>query len=127
MLHILFIAIKVLVFLLLPATGLLLLLYLGRAYCEVVAFANAMSDELSYAAAHAVKSARKIVVLVVGVTLIIVGVAMMVLPGPATVVIPLGLALLGTEFLWARRLFNYIIDEARTAVRYFTGREEEKE
>ena len=32
----------------------------------------------------------------------IIGVAMIVLPGPAVVVIPLGLAILGTEFLWAR-------------------------
>ena len=29
--------------------------------------------------------------------------AMVVLPGPAIVVIPLGLSILATEFLWARR------------------------
>jgi hypothetical protein len=50
------------------------------------------------------KQARRIVVLVVGVTILIVGVIMIVAPGPAVVVIPLGLAVLATEFVWARRL-----------------------
>ena len=111
----------------LPATGLILLLSLGRAYMEVIAFANAMADDLSYGARYAVKNARKILVLVVGVTIVIIGVAMMVLPGPATVVIPLGLALLGTEFLWARRLLKYILDEAKAAVNHLTGHSADEE
>jgi hypothetical protein len=40
-----------------------------------------------------------------------VGVFMIVLPGPATVVIPLGLAILATEFLWARRLLNRLKEQ----------------
>jgi tellurite resistance protein TerC len=47
--------------------------------------------------------ARKIVVAVIGGTVILVGITMIVLPGPAILVIPLGLAILATEFLWARR------------------------
>ena len=47
--------------------------------------------------------ARKPVVAVVGGTVMLIGVAMIVLPGPAFIVIPLGLAILATEFLWARR------------------------
>jgi hypothetical protein len=31
---------------------------------------------------------------------------MVVLPGPAFLVIPLGLAILATEFVWARHLLN---------------------
>jgi uncharacterized protein (TIGR02611 family) len=50
------------------------------------------------------KQAKRIVILVVGVTLVIVGIVMIVAPGPAIVVIPLGLAVLATEFVWARRL-----------------------
>lgn len=46
--------------------------------------------------------ARRIVVLVVGVTVMLVGVIMIVTPGPAFVVIPLGLAILSIEFAWAR-------------------------
>jgi tellurite resistance protein TerC len=33
---------------------------------------------------------------------------MIVLPGPAVVVIPIGLAVLGTEFIWARRLLRRV-------------------
>jgi uncharacterized protein (TIGR02611 family) len=45
---------------------------------------------------------RRVVVAVIGGTVLLVGIAMIVLPGPAVVVIPLGLAVLATEFLWAR-------------------------
>lgn len=52
------------------------------------------------------RHARRLVVLVVGVTVLLVGVVMVVLPGPAVVVIPLGLAILATEFVWAARLLK---------------------
>jgi tellurite resistance protein TerC len=35
-----------------------------------------------------------------------IGLAMVVLPGPAIVVIPAGLAILATEFAWARYLLR---------------------
>jgi magnesium-transporting ATPase (P-type) len=47
--------------------------------------------------------ARRIVIAVTGGTVLLVGIAMVVLPGPAILVIPLGLAILATEFLWAKR------------------------
>jgi len=40
---------------------------------------------------------------VVGATILLIGVALLVLPGPAFVVIPVGLAILATEYAWARR------------------------
>ena len=46
----------------------------------------------------------RLVVGVIGGTMLAVGIAMLVLPGPAFVLIPLGLAILATEFVWARRL-----------------------
>ena len=46
--------------------------------------------------------ARRIAVLTVGGTLLAVGIAMIVAPGPAIIVIPIGLAVLGLEFAWAR-------------------------
>jgi uncharacterized protein (TIGR02611 family) len=49
---------------------------------------------------------RRIAVGVVGFSVLMVGVAMLVLPGPAVIVIPLGLAILATEFVWARSLLN---------------------
>jgi len=45
----------------------------------------------------------RIIAAVIGGTVLLLGIAMIVLPGPAVVVIPLGLAVLGTEFIWARR------------------------
>jgi len=46
---------------------------------------------------------RKLMIAVMGGSVLLVGVVMIVLPGPAIIVIPLGLAILATEFLWARR------------------------
>lgn len=46
--------------------------------------------------------ARRIVITLSGFTVLAVGVAMIVLPGPAFLVIPAGLAILGLEFAWAR-------------------------
>ncbi len=47
-------------------------------------------------------------VLIVGMFLLIVGIIMIFTPGPAIVFIPAGLALLATEFLWARRLLQRV-------------------
>ncbi|ASV73192.1 Inner membrane protein YrbG, predicted calcium/sodium:proton antiporter [Thermogutta terrifontis] len=49
---------------------------------------------------------RRIVITIVGLTLLLVGVIMIVAPGPATLVIPMGLAILGLEYAWARRLLK---------------------
>lgn len=48
------------------------------------------------------KLARRIVIAVIGSTIVLVGVIMLVTPGPALVVIPLGLAVLALEFAWAK-------------------------
>ena len=48
-------------------------------------------------------SLRKLIVATIGGTVLLLGVALIVLPGPAFIVIPIGLAILATEFAWARR------------------------
>ena len=48
------------------------------------------------------KLARRIVVGVVGTTVLLLGIIMIVTPGPGLVVIPIGLAILSIEFAWAR-------------------------
>lgn len=48
------------------------------------------------------KIARRIVITVAGATVVLVGVVMLVAPGPAFIVIPAGLAILSVEFAWAR-------------------------
>ncbi|HXF18736.1 MAG TPA: PGPGW domain-containing protein [Burkholderiales bacterium] len=54
------------------------------------------------------RTAKRIVVAVIGGTITLVGVAMIVLPGPAFIVIPLGLSILATEFIWAKRWLQKI-------------------
>jgi uncharacterized protein (TIGR02611 family) len=46
---------------------------------------------------------KRIIVTVVGGTVLIFGLILIVTPGPAVLVIPVGLAILGTEYAWARR------------------------
>jgi tellurite resistance protein TerC len=48
------------------------------------------------------RMAKRIAIGIVGGSVLIVGIAMIVLPGPAFVVIPVGLGILGLEFAWAR-------------------------
>ncbi len=58
------------------------------------------------AGAMSLPAIRRIVVTVIGFSVLCVGVAMIVLPGPAVVVIPLGLAILASEYAWARNLLQ---------------------
>ena len=52
---------------------------------------------------------------VVGFTLLLGGIAMLVLPGPAFVVIPVGLAILALEFAWANSALERAILEGEKA------------
>jgi tellurite resistance protein TerC len=65
---------------------------------------------------------RKLIVGVIGVTILLLGVAMIVLPGPAFIVIPAGLAILATEFAWAR----LAVRRARMMIAKARGRESGK-
>ncbi len=54
------------------------------------------------------KRIKRIIIGIVGATVLLIGVALLVLPGPAFLVIPLGLGILATEFVWARRLLRKV-------------------
>lgn len=54
------------------------------------------------------KQIKRIIVAVVGFTILLIGIALLVLPGPAFIVIPLGLGILATEFIWARRMLKKV-------------------
>ncbi|MDO8519089.1 MAG: PGPGW domain-containing protein [Deltaproteobacteria bacterium] len=74
-------------------------------------------------------AARRLVIIVFGLTLFLIGIAMILLPGPAIVVIPLSLAVLGTEFLWARKLlkrFQHETDRLKKFSRSFFKKKDEK-
>ncbi len=47
---------------------------------------------------------RKVAVAIAGGCVVALGIVLIVLPGPAIVVIPFGVAILATEFAWAERL-----------------------
>ena len=54
-------------------------------------------------------------VVVAGVLILLTGIAMLALPGPAFVVIPIGLAILALEFTWAERLLETALEKAADA------------
>jgi uncharacterized protein (TIGR02611 family) len=54
------------------------------------------------------KKLKRLFVAVIGSTILLIGIAMIVLPGPAIVVIPIGLGILATEFAWARRVLEIV-------------------
>jgi len=64
-------------------------------------------------------SLRKLIIAIIGGTVLLIGVALIVLPGPAFIVIPIGLAILATEFAWARRA----VHRARAMIAKARGRE----
>ncbi len=66
--------------------------------------------------------ARRIVVGVFGGTLLLIGIAMVVLPGPAIIVVPLGLGVLGLEFAWARHWLRKLRTTASDMVDRVRGR-----
>jgi tellurite resistance protein TerC len=55
---------------------------------------------------------RKIIIASLGMSVLLIGAAMVFLPGPAIVVIPAGLAILATEFAWARALLRKLKEKA---------------
>lgn len=59
------------------------------------------------------KQAKRVIVIVIGFTILVIGIVLIVLPGPATLVIPIALAILATEFVWARRLLIRFKRETR--------------
>ena len=67
-----------------------------------------------------IKLVRRVIVSVIGATVLLIGIALLVLPGPAIVVIPIGLAILATEYAWARRWLRKVRQIASDVV---SGRE----
>jgi uncharacterized protein (TIGR02611 family) len=59
--------------------------------------------------------AYRVVWTTAGFTVVLAGLAMLVLPGPALAVIPIGLAMLALQFAWAERLLEIAVDKAEAA------------
>ncbi len=67
----------------------------------------------------AYKHARRVVIAVVGGSILIFGLILIFLPGPAIIVIPTGLAILGLEFAWARRWLRRLKRNAQAAAAWY--------
>jgi tellurite resistance protein TerC len=72
------------------------------------------------------RKARRIVIAVIGFTILLIGVAMIVLPGPAFIVIPIGLGILATEFVWAKKLLKKVKDKINKSRNNFKGMNSKK-
>ena len=68
------------------------------------------------------RSGKRIVVSLVGIALLLLGVGMLVLPGPGIVFIIAGLAVLATEYVWAERMLNFAKQKAEQAKEKVLGR-----
>ena len=57
---------------------------------------------------------KRLIVFVIGGSVLLFGIILIFIPGPAIIVIPLGLAILATEFVWARVLLENAKHKARS-------------
>jgi tellurite resistance protein TerC len=64
-----------------------------------------------------IRIVRRVIVSVIGATVLVIGIALLVLPGPAFIVIPVGLAILASEYAWARRWVRRVRRMASDVVR----------
>ena len=60
---------------------------------------------------------RRLATFTVGWIVIVVGIILLPLPGPGTLIILGGVSLLAREFRWARRLKLLVVRRARTVLR----------
>jgi Putative transmembrane protein (PGPGW) len=67
------------------------------------------------------RNLKRLVVLVLGFTVLGAGVLMLVLPGPGVLIIIAGLAILATEFVWAERAMNATLSRASKVSGAVTG------
>jgi hypothetical protein len=49
---------------------------------------------------------RRFLIGAIGFSVVLIGLVMIVLPGPAFIMVPLGVAILASEFAWARRVWR---------------------
>jgi uncharacterized protein (TIGR02611 family) len=62
------------------------------------------------------RSTKRIVVFVLGVSLVVLGIALIPLPGPFSIPLMIaGLAVLATEYVWAEKALDRVKDKAKQA------------
>jgi tellurite resistance protein TerC len=78
-----------------------------------------LTEDIQELAKMSLNQARRLVMIVIGFTILVVGLAMLVLPGPAFIVIPIGLFILAREFAWAKNLLARFKEKGRTFISFF--------
>lgn len=68
------------------------------------------------------RQAKRVAIAVIGGTVVLFGIVLIFTPGPAFVVIPIGLAILATEFVWARWLLRKVQEKGSQAVDKVRGK-----
>lgn len=68
-----------------------------------------LAEEVEKITSTATRQLQRLLIIALGLTVLLIGLAMIVLPGPAILVIPLGLAILAHEFPPAKKLLNWLV------------------
>ena len=69
-----------------------------------------------------VRHTRRLIVFVIGSTILLLGIILIFTPGPAIIIIPLGLAILATEFDWAELLLHRVKKKITEHVKKYKNR-----
>ncbi len=68
------------------------------------------------------KTIKRICILIIGIILLLIGILMLFLPGPAFLVIPAALAILASEFVWAQKILEKIKSKSAQTFRRFKNK-----
>lgn len=69
-----------------------------------------------------IHNGKRLIRIVTGAVLVGVGIALLVLPGPGSLVIILGLSLLAVDFVWARRTMDRLKQAGKRVAHKITGK-----
>ncbi len=100
-------------FIFIPLTAIILLTSLVITEKQLERMLGPLAADFRVTAKRTLRQLKRLLIFTLGGTIVLLGVAMIFMPGPATVVIPLGLAVLATEFIWAKRLLVSTVDRAK--------------
>lgn len=74
---------------------------------------DSLAGQFHYIMHMTYRGGRRLVVFVIGVTVVLIGVVFIFTPGPALVVIPTGIGILALEFTWAKWLLRRLRDNIK--------------
>ena len=82
---------------------------------DTAALMSPIVDEIEELAETTLRQAKRLIILVIGSTVLVAGAALLILPGPGIPIVIIGLMILGMEFVWARKW----LEKIKTEVQHF--------